>query len=137
MKASSVLAIASLALGVTSYTHTAKADSTDANCEVRKDGDTLSLKPTGSANHYKDQKGNKVVRTSAGGNTQEFKWEGGRKLTVTFNSGSYGNRNYNGNYSINRLSNGGFEVVWPQNHCIATFNSRGASADLPALRIRV
>ena len=28
-------------------------------------------------------------------------------------------------YDINRLSNGGFEVVWPQRGCIGTFNSRG------------
>ena len=28
-------------------------------------------------------------------------------------------------YDINRMSNGGFEVVWPQRGCIATFNSRG------------
>jgi hypothetical protein len=30
-----------------------------------------------------------------------------------------------GEYDINRMSNGGFEVVWPQRGCIATFNSRG------------
>jgi hypothetical protein len=27
-------------------------------------------------------------------------------------------------YRINRLSNGGFEVVWPQKYCIATFKGR-------------
>jgi hypothetical protein len=30
-----------------------------------------------------------------------------------------------GDYSINRLSNGSFEVVWPRRGCIGTFNSRG------------
>ncbi|MDD1650116.1 MAG: hypothetical protein LUO80_06945 [Methylococcaceae bacterium] len=28
-------------------------------------------------------------------------------------------------HDINRLSNGGFEVVWPNQHCIATFNAKG------------
>jgi hypothetical protein len=28
-------------------------------------------------------------------------------------------------HSINRLSNGGFEVVWPRQSCIGSFNSRG------------
>jgi hypothetical protein len=159
MKASSAIAISLLALGVASYAQRAQADTTDANCEVRKDGekmkgksgpcmfgqrqgyidvdlkngDRFSLKPTGSANHYKDQKGIKVVRTHAGGNTQEFKWEGGKKLIVTFSSSSYGHDNSgygngnsgNGDYSINRMSNGGFEVVWTKHGCIATFNARG------------
>jgi hypothetical protein len=30
-----------------------------------------------------------------------------------------------GGYEINRLSDGGFEVVWPQRGCIGSFNSRG------------
>ena len=92
----------------------AYADSAEANCQVRKDGETkhgmsgpctfsqrqgyidldlrngetFSLSPTGQPNHFKDQKGNKVVRTQAGGNTQEFKWEGGKKIIVTFNAAS-------------------------------------------------
>ncbi len=28
-------------------------------------------------------------------------------------------------HGINRLSNGGFEVVWTNQHCIATFNAKG------------
>ena len=70
----------------------AYADSAEANCQVRKDGETkhgmsgpctfsqrqgyidldlrngetFSLSPTGQPNHFKDQKGNKVVRTQAG-----------------------------------------------------------------------
>jgi len=30
-----------------------------------------------------------------------------------------------GGYEINRLSNGAFEVLWPQRGCIGSFNSRG------------
>lgn len=88
----------------------ARADSADATCEVRKDGDTkhgqsgpctfsqrqgyidldlrngdtFSLSPGSQPNHFKDQKGNKVVRTMAGGDTQVYKWENGRRVTVTF-----------------------------------------------------
>lgn len=86
------------------------ADSNEAMCEVRKDGETkrgqsgpctfsqrqgyidldlrngetYSLSPGSQPNHFRDQKGHKVVRTQAGGGTQEFKWEGGKKVTVTF-----------------------------------------------------
>jgi hypothetical protein len=88
------------------------ADSSDAMCEVRKDGDmkkgasgpctfsqrqgyidvdlrngdTYSLAPGNKSGHYKDQKGNKVVRTMGAGGTQEFKWEGGKKIIVTYSS---------------------------------------------------
>lgn len=92
----------------------AYADSAQATCEVRKDGqakqgqsgpctfsqrqgyidldlrngETYSLSPANQPNHFKDQKGNKVVCTQAGGSTQEFKWEGGKKVTVTFGGSS-------------------------------------------------
>jgi hypothetical protein len=166
MQSSTFLSAGFLALAMTGWVAVAKADSMEATCEVRKDGekqkgksgpctfgqrqgyididlkngDTLSLKPTGSANHYKDHNGNKVVRRIAGGNRQEFNWEGGKRVIVTFATSSYhgasgynqGGGNYNNkssysgsDYSINRLSNGGFEVVWAQKSCIATFNSRG------------
>ncbi len=88
------------------------ADSADAMCEVRKDGDmkkgasgpctfsqrqgyidldlrngdTYSLAPGNKSGNYKDQKGNKVVRTMGAGGTQEFKWEGGKKIIVTYSS---------------------------------------------------
>jgi hypothetical protein len=101
-----------LALG--SWAPTTLADSNDAMCEVRKDGETkqklsgpctfsqrqgyidldmrngetYSLAPGNKANNFKDQKGNKVTRTQASGNTQEFKWEGGRKIIVTFGPSS-------------------------------------------------
>lgn len=103
-----------LALG--GWTSPALADSNDAMCEVRKDGEikqkqsgpctfsqrqgyidldmrngeTYSLAPGNKPNNFKDQKGHKVTRTQASGNTQEFKWEGGRKIIVTFGSSSHG-----------------------------------------------
>jgi hypothetical protein len=211
MKSTTALSAIFLAMAMSGWIHIAQADSLEANCEVRKDGDkqkgrsgpctfgqrqgyididlrngdTMSLSPTNQANHFKDQKGNKVVRTGAGGNTQEYKWEGGTRVIVTFptspsyggasaagygagngsseyqrgyndairgrqfdqnrhpqdykdgfragedargghNSSGYGNGNSgHGDYSINRMSNGGFEVVWEKVGCIASFNSRG------------
>jgi hypothetical protein len=88
------------------------ADSADAMCEMRKDGDTkkgasgpctfsqrqgyinldlrngdaYSLAPGNKPDHYKDQKGNKVVRSMGSGGAQEFKWEGGKKIIVTYSS---------------------------------------------------
>jgi hypothetical protein len=88
------------------------ADSADAMCEVRKDGDTkkgasgpcgfsqrqgyidldlrngdtYSLAPGNKPDHFKDQKGNKVVRSIGAGGVEEFKWEGGKKIIVTFTS---------------------------------------------------
>ncbi len=53
-----------------------------------RNGETYSLSPGDKPDHFKDQKGNKVVRTQAGGNTQEFKWDGGKKVTVTFGASS-------------------------------------------------
>ena len=104
-------AVAALAASVTTP---ASADSSDATCEIRKDGDTrkgasgpctfsqrqgyididlrngetISLSPGNQANNFKDQKGNKVVRTQAGGNTHVYKWDNGKKLTVTFGAAS-------------------------------------------------
>ena len=203
MKSTTVLSTILLALATSGWTHMVSADSREATCEVRKDGDkqkgksgactfgqrqgyididlrngdTLSLSPTNQANHFKDQKGNKVVRTGTGGDRQEYKWEGGKRVIVTFaTSPSYGGasaaaaggtsseykRGYNdamkghaydqnrhpqdykdgyrageearagggghsgsSDYSINRMSNGGFEVVWEKVGCIASYNSRG------------
>ena len=95
---------------------TAMADSAAATCEVRKDGDTrhgasgpctfsqrqgyinldlrngdsFSLTPAGREGVYRDQKGNKVVRTVGASGTEEFKWEGGRKIILTYASSSGG-----------------------------------------------
>jgi hypothetical protein len=110
MKTSTILSLTLAAATLIGTLPTARADSAEAMCEVRKDGDTKkkasgpcnfsqrqgyididlrngvthSLSPGNKADHFKDQKGNKVVRTRAGGNTQEFKWEGGTKIIVTF-----------------------------------------------------
>ncbi len=102
------------------------ADTTDATCHVRKEGetkhgatgpctfsqrrgyididlrngDTFALRPTDKANHFKDQKGHKVVRKMAGSASQDFKWEGGKKITVTFRNSyfpsGYDDRHHDG-----------------------------------------
>ncbi len=207
MKSTTALSAIFLAMAMSGWIHIAQADSLEANCEVRKDGEkqkgksgpctfgqrqgyididlrngnTMSLSPTNQANHFKDQQGNKVVRTGTGSNRQEFKWEGSKRLIVTFatspshgnssaaggtsseyqrgyndaikgrqydqnrhpqdykdgyrageegrqNGGGYGNQgghSGSSDYSINRMSNGGFEVVWEKVGCIASYNSRG------------
>jgi hypothetical protein len=110
MKKSVLLSTSLVVLALCGMTSPAYADSADATCEVRKDGqtkqgqsgpcsfsqrqgyidldmrngETYSLSPGNKPDHFKDQKGNKVVRTQAGGNTQKFKWEGGKKITVSF-----------------------------------------------------
>ena len=114
MKKSALLSASLVVLALGGIATPAHADSAEAMCEVRKDGhvkqgqsgpctfsqrqgyidldlrngETYSLSPGNQPNHFKDQKGNKVVRTQAGGNTQEFKWEGGKKVTVTFGGSS-------------------------------------------------
>jgi hypothetical protein len=114
MKKTALLSASLVAISLSSWLSAAHADSADANCQVRKDGETkqkqsgpctfsqrqgyidldlrngetYSLSPGNQPNHFKDQKGNKVVRTQAGGNTQEFKWEGGKKVVVTFGTSS-------------------------------------------------
>jgi hypothetical protein len=110
MNKSNFLSAPLVAVAMIGGLSTAHADSADATCQVRKDGETkqgmsgpctfsqrqgyidldlrngetFSLSPTGQPNQFKDQKGKKVVRTQAGGDTQEFKWEGGKKVMVTF-----------------------------------------------------
>jgi len=118
------LALAAL-LGATSI-QAARADSAAANCEVRKDGDkqggksgpctfgqrqgyididlkngdTVALRPADKANHYRDQKGNKVVRTQSGGSSQSFKWETGRRIDVTLTAPTYShNKHQQSDYS--------------------------------------
>ena len=114
MNKTALLCASFVMLAMGSWASSAHADSNEATCQVRKDGetkqgqsgpctfsqrqgyidldmrngDTYSLAPGNQANHFKDQKGNKVIRTQAGGNTQEFKWEGGKKIIVTFNATS-------------------------------------------------
>jgi hypothetical protein len=95
----------------------AMADSAAATCEVRRDGETkqgasgpctfsqrqghinldlrngdsFSLTPAGGSGHYRDQKGHNVVRTLLASGSEEFKWEGGRKIILTYASSSGGN----------------------------------------------
>ncbi len=117
------MAIAALVAGP--LAQLAHADTVDATCEVRKDGDkqkgksgpctfsqrqgyididlkngdTLRLSPAGNgSNQYRDQNHNKVHRVSSGSRVQEFRWEGGKHVTVTLLSDNYGSHNYgNGN----------------------------------------
>ncbi|MDH4166792.1 MAG: hypothetical protein OEY13_14260 [Gammaproteobacteria bacterium] len=110
MKAPIIIAAAILALGAAISIQVAQADTRRANCEVRKDGEkkkgrsgactfgqrqgyididlrngvVYSLRPGNRANHFKDEKGNNVVRTNSSGNVQEFKWEGGTRVIITF-----------------------------------------------------
>jgi hypothetical protein len=132
MKTSTVLSAIVFSLAITVCTSAAYADTRDATCDVRKDGDkqqgksgpctfgqrqgyididlkngdTVSLKPANQANHFKDQHGNKVVRTQSGANSQQFKWENGKHVSVKFAATSYNqsghnkHNNYNeGNYN--------------------------------------
>lgn len=114
MMRSAFLSASLVAIAMSAGLSPALADSNEAMCQVRKDGETkqgqsgpctfsqrqgyidldlrngetYSLSPGNQPNHFKDQKGNKVVRTQAGGDTQEFKWDGGKKVTVTFGGSS-------------------------------------------------
>jgi len=115
MKTSAVLSAVALALTMTVCTQAARADTRDATCEVRKDGDkqkgksgpctfgqrqgyididlkngdTVALRPADKSNHFRDQHGNKVVRTQSGGSSQAFKWENGKHINVTLNAPTY------------------------------------------------
>ena len=130
MKRINALCVAILALGTTAPFAPALADSSEATCEVRKDGDTkqgasgpctfsqrqgyvdldlrngdtYSLAPGNKAGNYKDQKGNKVVRTRSG-NAEEFKWEGGRKIIVTFVSSPAASRPAQPEYQAGATAN--------------------------------
>jgi len=171
MKASTFLSVSLLAIGMAAGVDIAHADSTDATCEVRKDGDkqkgksgpctfsqrqgyididlkngdTIRLSPAGSANHYRDQHGNKVKRNEAGTMGMSLKWENGKHVEVTWSGNRYGNpsydspNNYNSygsqgkhsghssgrNYGINPLDDGAFEVVSSNPFCTVRFNRHG------------
>ena len=120
MKTSTILSISLLAIGLAAGPDIVRADSTDANCEVRKEGDkqkgksgpctfsqrqgyididlkngdTISLSPAGNAGRYKDQHGNKVTRSSAGKTGVSLKWDNGKHINVTW-TGGYGSSSYN------------------------------------------
>jgi hypothetical protein len=110
-----------LVFGLAAGTMVARADSTDATCDVRKDGDkqkgksgpctfsqrqgyisidlkngdTISLNPAGSANHYRDQHGKRSGHSSSR------------------------------EYGINPLDDGAFEVVSSNPFCVVRFNRHG------------
>jgi hypothetical protein len=110
MKKFAFLSASLVALATSGIMSPAYADSASATCEVRKDGETkqgksgpctfsqrqgyidldlrngetFSLSPGDKPDHFKDQKGNKVVRTQEGGGSHVYKWEGGTKIRVTF-----------------------------------------------------
>jgi hypothetical protein len=176
MKKFLVAAVMAALVGAT-LTHRAQADTADATCDVRKDGDkqkgksgpctfgqrqgyididlkngdTISLSPVGNGpGKYKDQNGNKVTRTSATTSGMDFKWESGKKLSVTYVS-SGGNHGYvapaatasgmsqqpenagggdTGKHFINELDNGGFEVVWKGQSCFISYNASGRSTSV-------
>ena len=110
-----ILAPAAVALLFAAAPLESRADTRDATCDVRKDGDkqkgksgpctfsqrqgyididlkngdTVALRPADKANHFKDQHGNKVVRTQSGGSNQTFKWENGKHINVTLYAPTY------------------------------------------------
>jgi hypothetical protein len=110
MKTFVALATSLLLVGAVTAPTAARADTAEAECEVRKDGETKqgrsgvctfsqrqgnigielrngdswSLTPTGEPNKYRDQKGNKVVRTMQG-QDHVYKWpDKNKKITVRF-----------------------------------------------------
>lgn len=125
--------ISALLIGALFTTQSARADSASANCEVRKDGekqggksgpctfgqrqdyididlrngDTYVLSPANNPNHYRDQKGNKVVRTSSTASSQEFRWENGKYVTVHFNASNHHSGGYNPAYGAGAYGGGG------------------------------
>ena len=133
MKTWLAFSTSALLFGALAAAQVAKADTAEANCEVRKDGekqggksgpctfgqrqgnididlrngDTYSLRPGDKANHYRDQKGNKVVRTSSTGNSQEFRWENGKYVTVRFNASNHHTGGQNSAYGAGAYGNSG------------------------------
>jgi hypothetical protein len=133
MKTWLAFSTSALLLGAPAWTQIASADSAAATCEVRKDGekqggksgpctfgqrqghididlrngDTYSLSPGNNANHYRDQKGHKVVRARSTASSQEFQWENGKYVTVHFNASNHHSGGYNPGYSAGAYGNGG------------------------------
>ena len=175
MKTSTVLSAIVFSMAVTVCAPAAQADTRDATCEVRKDGDkqqgksgpctfgqrqgyididlkngdTVSLKPADQANHFKDQHGKKVVRTQSGANSQKFKWENGKHVSVTFTASSYNRDGVGSEHpwaagggshgshdgsppEIMVGTNGEGEVIY-KNNCVVYFDKRGRrTSNLPA-----
>lgn len=113
MKNCKVIAIALSMTAISAFTHSAAADSSAATCEfyshgdkekdrsgpctfsqrqgyvdiTLKNGKTFSLSPGNKPDHYKDQEDHKVVRESAGGGKDVYKWDQ-KKIVVSFNQQS-------------------------------------------------
>ena len=109
MKALSATLLALAGLWLASWAPAARADTTEANCQVRKKGDlakdatgpctfsqrqgyvdiTLknggmyNLSPGQRPNHFKDQNGHGVERTAAGEDSHTYKWDN-MQIVVTF-----------------------------------------------------
>jgi hypothetical protein len=107
MKFSAWIPLGVMAAALCALPAPASADTASARCEVRKggetkqgrsgpcdfsqrqgyvsidlkNGETWELAPADQANHFRDQKGNKVVRTASG--DSEYKWDN-KKIIVTF-----------------------------------------------------
>jgi hypothetical protein len=175
MKTWLAFSTSALLFGALAWTQIASADSAAATCEVRKDGekqggksgpctfgqrqghididlrngDTYSLSPGNNANHYRDQKGNKVVRTQSSANSQTFKWENGKHVRVTFTASSYSRDGAGSEHpwaaggsshgahdgsppEIMVGTNGEGEVIY-KNNCVVYFDKRGRrTSNLPA-----
>jgi len=115
MKISLIPLAAWTSIALLGGTSVALADSAAATCDVSKDGDhrqstsgpctfsqrqghinldlkngiSFSLVPTDQKWVYQDGKGHRVVRTVTG-NSEEFRWDGGRLIVMTYAGGSGG-----------------------------------------------
>jgi hypothetical protein len=112
MKKSAILSAALLVIAVSASPSTVRADSADATCQLRgpgtkglsapctfsqrqgyidvtlQGGGTYSFSPGKDSSHYTDKKGERVDRTLLVGDSQEFRWQDGRTLTVTYKAAS-------------------------------------------------
>lgn len=130
-----LIGIALAVVAVVPVAQSVRADTMEATCEMRKDGEkqkgksgpctfgqrqgyididlrngeTLRLSPAGGGGQYRDQKGNKVRRVDSGARSQEFRWDGGKHLTVTFLGNGYGSHDYgNDGYGNGGYGAGGY-----------------------------
>ncbi len=114
MKQAILFAVLIVVSGLVVAPAPAVADSAAATCGVTKNGDyrpkssgnctfsqrqgyididlangrAYSLTPGNKPDHFKDGKGNKVVRSQSSGDEQVFQWDNGRQIVVTFDGGS-------------------------------------------------
>ena len=109
MKTSRLAVLSMLSVTVIGWSGTAQADSREATCQMKKDGekvkgksgpctfgqrqgyitidlkngDVVELRPGNGPDQYKDQNGNKVRRTDSSSSEQAFRWDNGKHLVVT------------------------------------------------------